>query len=169
MSFEQDVSNFRNLVERRLKFTVTNAVDNMAEKVIKGTPVDSEYGPNGEHPVWYDPNSVGEARGGWVPSVNGVALKTAGSLDPEGSNTVLDMRRTHNSSYNVRADTSIGFLNRVSYIRFLEFGGYSYETPIKTNTPGRFSFQAPQGMMRIQTNVWAQYVREAASFAKKIR
>jgi hypothetical protein len=159
MTFESDVKRFVELVERRLKNVVSNSMYALSTKIVLQTPVDTPYGPNGEFPVWFDANSVGEARGGWVAGKNG-STRTSASLDPEGGATNTKNQAVY-QTYNPRIDVSLSLSNDVSYIGDLEFGRYEYPNPIKS--VGGYSFQAPTGMMRINTRQWPSIVREVRS------
>lgn len=167
MSFKDDVEKFSKLVERRLRVVAQNSIGYLAENVILKTPVDSPVGPNGEEDVWYDPESVGEARGSWTASKNAPAFTT--TLDPEGNSTT---RRAWSvfKGYQPRQDNSLHLSNNTPYITTLEFGGYVFKEHIKsTAPPGSRSWQAPQGMMRVHTNEWKSYVKDAVFEARSIR
>ena len=162
MTFHSDVLDFIKIAERRLKAVVVRSTYSLSAKIIKQTPVDSEYGPNGEFPVWYDTRSVGEARGGWVARINGIP-RTSKSLDPEGSATANNVGSAF-ESYNPRLDLSLSLSNDVPYIGALEFGGYNFANPIKTTgTSEAFSYQAPAGMVRINTAQWGTIVSQIKS------
>ena len=57
--FAQQVANFAQRTERRLAKTVSGAATKLATNIIKATPIDLPFG-------MHDPDSVGQARGGWV-------------------------------------------------------------------------------------------------------
>jgi hypothetical protein len=174
MSFKDDVEKFSKLVERRLQLVARNSIGYLAENVILKTPVDSPVGPNGEEGVWYDTDdegnrtfSVGEARGSWTASKNAPAFTT--TLDPEGNSTT---RRAWSvfRGYQPRQDNSLHLSNNTPYITTLEFGGYQFKEHVKsTPPPGSRSWQAPQGMMRVHTNDWRSYVKDAVFEARSIR
>lgn len=157
MTFQSDVRKFVEIAERRMKAVVANSMYTLSTRIVNKTPVDSEYGPNDEFPVWYDPSSVGEARGGWVAGINGVT-RTSKSLDPNGGATNTKNQAVY-QTYNPRIDLSLNLSNDVEYIRDLEFGGYNFRNPVKTTgTSQAYSFQAPAGMMRIHARQWRSIV-----------
>lgn len=164
MTFKADIEKFIANVEKRAKAVIGGAASNLAADIIKKTPVDQPTGPNGETPVWYDSASVGEARGGWRASINAPDFSRTGSLDEDGSSTSQQASREF-YQYNVRRDHSLYLANGVEYISFLENGGYvppRINNHIKSTESG-FSYQAPQGMMKIHTNNWSRYVKSALS------
>lgn len=156
MTFTSDVRRFVELAERRLKTVVVRSVYQLSANIIHQTPVDQQFGPNGEFPVWYDHRSVGRARGGWVAKVSGKVLTTP-SDDPQGNATVNAALGAF-QTYNPRTDLSLGLQNNVPYIRLLEEGGYNFVNPIKTVGSPLFSYQAPQGMVGINTRQWGTIV-----------
>ncbi len=162
MSFKSDIDKFVKLAGQRLKNTVVEAVYELSERIVHQTPVDSLFGPNGETGVWYDADTVGEAKGGWVAGINGLA-RTKPSLDPEGVVTNRNNYQVY-LTYNPRIDRSLNLMNSVPYVRQLEFGGYRFANPVKTI--GGYSYQAPQGMARINIKRWGTIVGRAARRAR---
>jgi hypothetical protein len=163
MTFKADIEKFIANVEKRAKTVVSGAATNLAADIIRKTPVDQPTGPNGETPVWYDSASVGEARGGWRASINTPDFSATGALDEDGGSTIQQVSRGF-YQYNVKRDHSLYLSNGVEYIGILENGGYSdfIQNPIKSTESG-FSYQAPQGMMKIHTNNWSRYIKSALS------
>jgi hypothetical protein len=167
MSFKDDVQKFVNLVEKRMDVVVQNSIGYLTEDIVLKTPVDSEVGPNGEFPVWYDPNSVGRARGSWVAGLN--SPRSLSAIDPEGQATLRNAWAIYRF-YRPRTHDTIYLANSAPYINILEFGGYNFREPIKsTASPGGFSWQAPEGMVRIHTKSWKQYVKDAVFEARSIK
>jgi hypothetical protein len=156
MTFASEVRRFTELAERRLKTIVVRSVYQLSANIVYQTPVDSQFGPNGEFPVWYDPSSVGTARGGWTARVSGRVLSSP-TDDPMGNPTVNAMLAAF-QTYDPRRDTSLGLVNNVPYIRLLEYGGYNFVNPIKTVGSPLYSYQAPQGMVRINAQQWGSIV-----------
>ncbi len=168
MTFKDDVQKFANLVEKRLNVVVQNSVGYLTEDIVLKTPVDSEVGPNGEFPVWYDENSVGRARGSWVAGLN--VPRAMSALDRDGQTTTRKAWAVYRS-YRPRNHDTIYLANSAPYIGLLEFGGYDFREPIKTvpGEKGLISWQAPQGMVRTHTKSWKQYVKDAVFEARSIR
>ncbi len=164
MTFKTDIEKFVKTAQSRLKNTAIEAVYELSERIVYQTPIDVDYGPSGTEgmPIWHDPRSVGDAKGGWVAGINGLA-RTNPQRDPEGSST----NRANYSvylSYNPLIDKSLNLFNNVPYIRDIEFGHYRFADPVKS--VGGYSFQAPKGMARINIKRWGTIVGRAARRAR---
>lgn len=159
MTFASDVRAFVRKAENRLKDVVVESVYALSTRIVLDTPVDSEFGPPPDfEPAWFDPDSVGEARGGWVAGINGVS-RSAPALDPDGRLTNQKNYITY-KSYSPRRDTSLNLFNNVPYIRMLEYGGYAFTNRVKSTADG-YSYQAPRGMARINVGQWGSIVVNA--------
>lgn len=160
MTFASDLTAFVARTERRLAKTVSVATVKLASKIIYGTPIDLPFGK-------HDPESVGEARGGWFVSVGGAASPTG--LDQNGAATVARITAAM-AAYSPRNSTGFTLGNNVPYIVTLEKGGYDYpdENRLKS-LPTGYSFQAPHGMMAINTPQWPIYVQGAAQIARTVK
>lgn len=166
--FAEQVAKFAQRTERRLARTVSGAATKLATNIIKATPVDLEYGPKGKS--WlYDPNTVGRARGGWVAGFDANLNSNNTPLDPTGDATTRDAAARY-AAYSPRLHTTVYLVNTVGYIGKLEFGGYDIPDEFRNKTlPSGFSFQAPYGMMRVNTKTWPALVSNAARMARTVR
>lgn len=162
MTFAEQVSGFTQRAELRLARTVSGAATKLATNIIKATPIDLPFG-------LHDPNSVGRARGGWVAGFDTNLNSNAYRLDPTGGATSRDAAAAY-VAYAPRAHMTLYLVNTVGYIGKLEFGGYDFDNERRVKTlPSGFSFQAPYGMMRINTKTWPALVTNAARIARTVR
>lgn len=159
MTFASDVQAFVRKAENRLKDVVVESVYALSMRIVLDTPVDAEFGPPPDYrPARFDPDSVGEARGGWVAGING-APRASPSLDPEGRITNQKNYIVY-KSYSPRRDVTLNLYNNVPYISDLEYGRYVFEDRVKT-LPNGYSFQAPAGMARINVGQWGSIIANA--------
>jgi len=154
MTFSTDISRFVKNAEKKLRDTVVNGVLQLSTQIVMKTPVDAPYG-------WHEPESVGEARGGWTVSFDGAESSPTGRLDPSGVETLAKIK-SKLRSYRIRTHSSIHLNNSVPYIQTLEYGGYNFRKRIKS-TPEGFSTQAPAGMVRIALSQWSLFATAKAT------
>jgi hypothetical protein len=154
LTFSADISKFIKSAEKKLRDAVVNGVFRLSTKIVQTTPVDAPYG-------WHDPESIGEARGGWFISFDGPSSQATNRLDPSGEVTLAKIK-SQLRGYRIRTHNSIHLNNNVPYIGVLEYGGYNFLTPLKSTADG-YSTQAPHGMARLAALQWPTFVEAKAT------
>ena len=113
---------------------VRKVVLDLYTRVILATPVDT-----------------GRARGGWACSVGAPDTSDTGRTDTTGQGSVGAMTSQISAQQSVLG-VKMYLTNNVEYIRFLEYGG---------EIGARGSPQAPQGMVRVAVNQFADALERA--------
>jgi len=166
MSFSLDVASFNHLYEIRATQIIKKVAFDMFRKVILKTPVDT-----------------GRARGNWMIGINKVPIGSA--PDIASKKDVLGSIATGIES--VKAGDTVVLANTLPYIGVLEYGGYP-KNPIggskgrkavfkkgkkmrsamrQIKSVGGFSYQAPQGMVRISIEEYIPTVKKIVALVKQ--
>lgn len=151
-TFAADVKRFAEKTIREQERILRTVALEIDKEVVMKTPVDT-----------------GRARANWVIELNSVPsgfTPRAASADPLAEAVAVTRR--------ARIGDTIYIVNGLPYIRVLEYGEYP-NPPKRGSRVGRgsratyviksqggYSRQAPQGMVRITAQRWAQFVKEVA-------
>lgn len=127
-TFVIDIQRFVDKANGNLDLVVRKVALDLFKRVIMKTPVDT-----------------GRAKGSWLVSINSIPTGVPGTLDKDGSATIM---RVSADVLTMKAGQIITLVSNLDYINRLEYG---------------YSKQAPAGMVRITVVEFGGVVTKAAS------
>jgi len=166
MTFAADIQNFNKKYEERMTLVLKKVAFDLFRKVILKTPVDT-----------------GRARGNWMVGINKIPIAMAIGVDKKAD--VLS--RIVSDISTAKAGDSVAMANTLPYIGVLEYGGYpkevmygskgrkaKYKRGRKVQSAMRqiksvngYSYQAPQGMVRVSIEEYIPTVRKIVEIVKR--
>lgn len=149
MGFAEDMAEFAKLTKQRIDVVVRKSALDLQKSAVSLSPVDK-----------------GQFRGNWMVGMDAVDRQTVSVTDLTGE---LSIARTDAALAKWEPGQTIYLTNSMPQAYVIEFGLYG-NPPGSANgdkTVGGFSKQAPAGMVRLTTQNFKDYVREAVESAKR--
>lgn len=150
MGFARDLERFAEKQKARMDEVLIAGLLDISEKVITSTPIET-----------------GRTRGAWIASIDSFSTMVPLSKDKNGSKTLAKIKRVLKKA----PGHTFYLTNSVSWIRLLEYGGYTKTPKLGTynkktkkyeiRSIGGYSKHAPKGMVRVNVKNYKKAIKKA--------